>query len=316
MLKVINPVVCGLDVHKDSVKACLLKAKDSQKYKDTLKTFKTMTSDLEKLKAWLLEEGCTKVAMESTGKHWIPIYNVLEDSFEITLANARHVKNLPGRKTDNNDARWIAKLLALGLIDGSFIPPKDIRELRDLTRRRQKLVNMRSSEKSRLIDILRSNNIMISSVASDVFGVSGMAIIRELISDDEPDTQSIANLAKRKLRNKIPELIESLNGHLGNHQKILIKEILEHLDFLDSQIAKLEEMIDEKCEPFKELVDIIDSHPGIDKISAQSIIAEIGTDMEVFHSAAHLASWCGLSPGNNESAGKKKALTLPQETNI
>jgi len=309
LLKVINPVVCGLDVHKDSVKACLLKAKDSQNYEDTIRTFTTMTSDLKKLKAWLIQENCSKVVMESTGKHWIPVFNILEDSMEIVLANPRNVKNLPGRKTDTNDARWLAKLLALGLVEGSFVPPKYIRELRDLTRRRQKLIHMRSSERSRLLDVLRTSNIMISSVASDTFGVSGMAMIKALISDDEEqsnDIEAIANLAKRKLRQKIPQLIEALNGHLDKHQKELIREILEHLEFLDKQISKLERMIDEKCMPYQEIVDIIDSHPGIDKTAAQAILAEIGPDMEVFHSAGHLASWCGLSPGCNESAGKKK----------
>ncbi|MDO8686424.1 MAG: IS110 family transposase [Clostridiales bacterium] len=309
MLKVINPVVCGLDVHKDFVKACLLKAKDSQKYEDTIRTFTTMTSDLEKLKAWLLEENCKKVVMESTGKHWIPVHNILEDSLEIVLANARHVKNLPGRKTDTNDARWLAKLLALGLVEGSFIPPKYIRELRDLTRRRQKLIHMRSSERSRLLDVMRTSNIMLSSVVSDVFGVSGMAMIEALIADNDEesiDVESIANLSQCALRKKIPQLIEALNGHLDKHQKNLTKEILDHLEFLESQIARLETMIDEKCEPYKEIIDIIDSHPGVNKTAAQAIIAEIGPDMEVFHSDDHLASWCGLSPSNNESAGKKK----------
>lgn len=318
MLKVINSVVCGLDVHKDSVKACLLKAKDSQKYEDTIRTFTTMTSDLKKLKAWLLEENCSKVVMESTGKHWIPVHNILEDAMEIVLANARHVKNLPGRKTDTNDARWLAKLLALGLVEGSFVPPKYIRELRDLTRRRQKLIYMRSSEKSRLLDVLRTSNIMISSVATDAFGVSGMAMINALISDDEKQSNNIeviANLAKRKLRQKIPQLIEALDGNLDKHQKELITEILEHLDFLNSQIVKLESMIDEKCMPYKELVDIIDSHPGIDKTAAQAILAEIGSDMEVFHSEDHLASWCGLSPGCNESAGKKKSTRVKAGNN-
>ncbi len=318
MLKVINSVVCGLDVHKDSVKACLLKAIDSQRYQDTIKTFTTMTSDLKKLKAWLLDEGCTKAVMESSGKHWIPVHNILEDSISIVLANARHVKNLPGRKTDTNDARWLAKLLALGLVEGSFIPSKYIRELRDLTRRRQKLIYMRSSERSRLLDVLRTSNIMLSSVASDVFGVSGMLMLNALISDDKEQSQNaedIANLAKRKLRQKIPQLVEALNGDLDKHKKGLIKEILEHLEFLDSQTSKLEQMIDEKCEPYNEFVNIIDSHPGIDKTSAQAILAEIGPDMKVFHSEDHLASWCGLSPGSNESAGKKKSTRTKEGNN-
>jgi transposase len=200
----------------------------------------------------------------------------------------------------------LAKLLSLGLVEGSFIPPKEIRELRDLTRRRQKLIHMRTSERNRLNDVLRTSNIMLSSVVSDVFGVSGMAMVKALISDDdEKDIESIADLAKRKLRKKIPELTEALNGNLDKHQKNLIRQILEHLSFIDSQIAELEEMIDEKCQPYNEIIDIIDSHPGIDKVAAQSIIAEIGVNMEVFHSEHSLASWCGLSPGSNESAGKK-----------
>jgi transposase len=290
------------------VKACLLKAKDTQRYTECIKTFTTMTSDLENLKAWLLEEGCTKVVMESTGKHWIPVFNVLEGSVEIVLANARHVKNVPGRKTDTNDARWLAKLLALGLVEGSFIPEKYIRELRDLTRRRQKLIQMRSSERNRLQDILRTSNIMLSNVTSDVFGVSGMAMLQALISDDndEKDVASIAELARTKLRKKIPELVEALNGNIDEHHKKLIKHIFTHLELLDAQIQELEQMIDEKCEPYSELIDIIDSHPGIDKAAAQAILAEIGPDMDVFHSEDHLASWCGLSPGNHESAGKKK----------
>lgn len=316
MLKIITPIVCGLDVHKKFVTACLLKATDTQNYQDTIRTFTTMTSDLENLKAWLIEEGCPLIAMESTGKHWIPVFNVLEGPFEILIANASHIKNLPGRKTDKNDARWLAKLLSLGLVEGSFIPPKEIRELRDLTRRRQKLIHMRTSERNRLNDVLRTSNIMLSSVVSDVFGVSGMAMVKALISDDdEKDIESIADLAKRKLRKKIPELTEALNGNLDKHQKNLIRQILEHLSFIDSQIAELEEMIDEKCQPYNEIIDIIDSHPGIDKVAAQSIIAEIGVNMEVFHSEHSLASWCGLSPGSNESAGKKKSTRIKAGNN-
>ena len=313
LLKVINPVVCGLDVHKDSVKACLLKAKDAETYTDALRTFTTMTSDLENLKQWLLDSNCRKVVMESTGKHWIPIHNVLEGAFEITLANARYVKNLPGRKTDANDARWLAKLLALGLVEGSFVPPREIRELRDLTRRRQKLISMRSSERNRLLDVLRTSNIMLSSVASDVFGVSGTAMLEALTAEDEQETldnDAIANLAKRRLRQKIPQLIEALNGHLDKHQKDLIHEIQKHLAFLDTQLERLEAMIDEMCEPYQELIDLMITHPGVNKTAAQAILAEIGTDMEVFHSAEQLASWCGLTPANNESAGIKKTTRV------
>jgi len=252
LLKVINPVVCGLDVHKDSVKACLLKAKDAETYTDALRTFTTMTSDLENLKQWLLDSNCRKVVMESTGKHWIPIHNVLEGAFEITLANARYVKNLPGRKTDANDARWLAKLL-------------------------------------------------------------GTAMLEALTAEDEQETldnDAIANLAKRRLRQKIPQLIEALNGHLNKHQKDLIHEIQKHLAFLDTQLERLEAMIDEMCEPYQELIDLMITHPGVNKTAAQAILAEIGTDMEVFHSAEQLASWCGLTPANNESAGIKKTTRV------
>lgn len=265
-----------------------------------------MTSNIEELKNWLLQEGCTHIAMESTGKYWIPIYNILEDSFELTLANASHVKNVPGRKTDTNDSRWIAKLLALGLIEGSFVPPKDIRELRELTRYRQKLVQMRSSERNRIQGILETCNIKLSCVVSDIFGVSGMAMLNALISDEDKEISEIADLAKRKLRRKIPEIMEALNGFMDKHHSKILRLILEHLAYLDEQIEEVENMIDEQCQPYQEVVNILETIPGVDKVASQSIIAEIGTNMSVFHSQDHLASWCGLSPGNNESAGKKK----------
>lgn len=311
LFKVIHDTCCGIDVHKKTVVACLLKTNDNGEYTDTVRTFNTMTSDLENLKAWLLKEGCQKVAMESTGVYWIPVFNVLEGAFEIVLANARQIKNLPGRKTDPSDSRWSAKLLALGLINGSFIPPKDLRELRELTRYRDKLIAMRTSEKDRAHNILESCNIKLASVATDIFGVSGMAMINALIENQEnSDPAEIAELAKGRLRDKIPQLVKALQGRVDSHHAETLSMVLDHLAYIGQQIAKLEQRITEKAKPYQQEIDLLDTMPDIDKTSAQSIIAEIGTDMSVFETPERLASWAGLSPGNHESAGKKKRTRI------
>jgi transposase len=307
IFKVLHKTCCGIDVHKKTVVVCLLKTDEYGEYTDTIRTFSTMTLDLEKLKNWLLEEGCEKIAMESTGIYWIPVFNVLEGAFEIILANAHQIKNLPGKKTDPNDSRWTAKLLALGLINGSFLPSKDLRELRELTRYRDKLISMRTSEKDRAHNVLEVCNIKLASVATDIFGVSGMAMMNALIEKQESsDPAEIAELAKGRLREKIPELVKALQGRVDKHHAETLSMILEHLAYLGQQIAKLEQRIEEKAKPYQQEIELLDTIPGIDKTSAQSIIAEIGTDMSVFETSERLASWAGLSPGNHESAGKKK----------
>jgi len=311
IFQVLHSTCCGIDVHKKTVVVCLLKTDEYGEYTDTIRTFSTMTPDLERLKAWLLEEGCVKIAMESTGVYWIPVFNILEGAFEIILANARQTKNLPGKKTDPSDSRWISKLLALGLINGSFLPSKDLRELRELTRYRDKLISMRTSEKDRAHNILEVCNIKLASVATDIFGVSGMAMMNALIEKQESsDPAGIAELAKGRLREKIPQLIKALQGRVDGHHAETLSMILDHLAYLCQQIAKLEQRIEEMAKPYQQEIELLDTIPGIDKTSAQSIIAEIGTDMSVFETPERLASWAGLSPGNHESAGKKKRTRI------
>lgn len=317
ILNVLNKSCCGIDVHKRNVVACVLKADEFGEYTDSIKTFSTMTSDLEKLKNWLKEQNCEKVAMESTGVYWIPVFNVLEGEFDIVLSNARQIKNVPGRKTDPSDSRWIAKLLALGLVNGSFIPPKDIRELREMTRYRAKLVSMRTSEKDRAHNILETCNIKLSCVATDIFGASGTAIMKALIENpEEADPEELAQLAKGKLRRKIPELMEALNGKMDKHHAMMLQMVLEHLAFISEQIEELDKLLEEKCKPYQQEIKLLTTIPGVDKTSAQAIVAEVGIDMSVFETPERLTSWSGLSPGNNVSAGKKKAQEQDQATNI
>ena len=317
ILNVLHKSCCGIDVHKRKVVACVLKADEFGEYTDTIKTFSTMTEDLEKLRDWLREQNCEKVAMESTGIYWIPVFNILEGHFEIVLSNARQIKNVPGRKTDPSDSRWIAKLLALGLVNGSFIPPKDIRELRELTRYRTKIVSMRTSEKDRAHNLLEACNIKLASVATDIFGASGMAMMKALIDKtEEADPEEIARLAKGKLREKIPELTKALNGKMDLHHARMLQMVLEHLAFLNEQLAEIDRLIEEKCKPYQQEIELLDTIPGVDKVSAQAIFAEVGPDMSVFETPERLASWAGLSPGNNESAGKKKVPGPGRETNI
>jgi len=317
ILNVLHKSCCGIDVHKKNVVVCILTSDDTGEYTDEIKTFSTMTSDLKALRDWLKTKNCEKIAMESTGVYWIPVFNILESDFSIVLSNARQIKNVPGKKTDPNDSRWIAKLLALGLVNGSFIPPKDIRELREMTRYRTKVISMRTSEKDRAHNILESCNIKLSCVATDIFGVSGMEMMKALIEKKEDaDPHEVAQLAKKTLRKKIPDLIEALNGKVDKHHAMMLNMVLDHLAFLNEQLAELDKLIEEKCKPYQQEIELIDEIPGISKVSAQAIVAEIGTDMEVFETAERIASWAGLSPGNNESAGKKKAPESDRETNM
>jgi transposase len=292
----------GLDVHKHSVVTCIM----GTGIKKEIRTYSTMTNDLLRLKAWLNEHGITHVAMESTGVYWKPVFNILEDSFEVLLVNARHVKHVPGRKTDVQDSEWLCKLLRSGLIRGSFIPPKEVRELRDLTRYRRKLIQTVTAEKQRVEKILEDANIKLSSIASDTFGASGARIIQELLKGElRPD--EMAELSKGKLRRRKEELKEALVGKVEEHHKRMIRTSLEHINAMEEIIVTVEEKIREKVElHFKEAFELLKTIPPI-KDAASVIIAEMGVNMDLFPSEAHLSSWAGMSPGNNESAGKKKS---------
>jgi transposase len=292
---------CGLDVHKGTVVACIM----GTGIRKEVKTYTTMTNDLLRLKEWLQENGITHVAMESTGVYWKPVFNILEDRFEVILVNARHVKNVPGRKTDVQDSEWLCKLLRSGLVSGSFIPPRDIRELRDLTRHKRKLIQAITAEKQRVEKVLEDANIKLSSIASDTFGASGKRIIEELIKG-KLRAEEMAELSKGRLRQKREDLKEALVGEVREHHKFMIKASLRHIGAMEKILSEIERRIQQKINRhYKEEYELLQTIPGV-KGEASTLIAEMGVDMERFPSEMHLSSWAGMSPGNNESAGKKK----------
>ncbi len=303
-----EPIVercCGLDVHQATVVACVLVGGAHQRPRKEVRSFGTKTRELMELRDWLRENGCTHVGMEATGIYWKPVYAVLEDAFELVVGNAHHIKNVPGRKTDVKDSEWIADLLRHGLIAKSFVPPKPIRELRDLLRYRRKLVESRSAERNRLQKLLETANIKLASVASDVFGVSGMAMLKAIVRGDATPAE-MAQLAKKRLRQKLGELELALEGKVEEHHRFLLEIQLCRLEQVDEHIAKLDARIDAQLTPYREHHVRLAQIPGVDRILASVLIAELGTDMTVFKSAGHLAAWAGVCPGNNESAGKRK----------
>jgi transposase len=302
---------CGLDVHQATVVACLLIVRKDGKVQKQLRTFATTTRELLSLREWLLSQGCSHVAMESTGVYWKPVYAILEGTFQIVVANAQHVKKVPGRKTDVKDAEWIADLLCHGLLRPSFVPPQPIRELRDLTRYRRKLVESQSAERNRLLKVLETANIKLASVATDVFGMSGRLMLRALI-EGKAAPEEMAELAKGKLRSKIPQLELALEGKLEDHHRFLLKLQLDRLERVEGDLAVLEQHIQEKLAPYAAQLALLDEIPGIDWTLAAVIIAELGVDMSVFQSVSQLASWAGVCPGNNESAGKRKSSRIPK----
>jgi transposase len=305
-MKPILESCCGLDVHRDNVTACIAQGPFNKAEEELLvREFPTMTSDIRELSSWLKEHNVKTVAMESTGIYWKPIFNILEEGFEVILANARHIKNVPGLKTDKKDARWIARLLRYGLVPASFIPPKNIRELRDLTRTRRKLVGEMTRQKNRIQKILQDANIKLSSVTSNVFGVSGEAMLRSLLEDKDLTEDEIRFLAKGRLKSKIDLLIKAMDGNVTSHHRFLLEMHFDHIDFLSKQIKKFDKEIRRKLEPYKKEFKLIQTKPGFNEINAASIIAEIGVDMNRFPDENHLSSWAAICPGNNESAGKR-----------
>ena len=295
---------CGIDVHKETVVACVIAPDENGKVKKETRTFSTMTEDLTALSKWLKEKGCTHVAMESTGVYWKPVYNLLEGQFEILVVNAERLKKIAGRKTDVADAEWIADLLRYGLLKGSFIPTAQQRAWRDLTRYRTTLTDERSREVNRIQKVLEDANIKLASVATDVMGVSGRAILEQLIQG-RTDPATLAELAKGRLREKRGLLEKALASRFKAHHRFMLMQHLSHVDFLDEQIAKLDEEIEAQMRPFEAELARWDQLPGINQRIAQVVIAEVGTDLSQFEDAAHLASWAGMCPGNNESAGKR-----------
>ncbi len=305
-MEVVYPRCCGLDLHKKRVVACLIVPGADGMPQKEVRTFGTMTGDLLALAGWLAEAGCTHVAMESTGVYWKPVYNLLEGTFELLLVNARHMKAVPGRKTDVKDCEWIAELLRHGLLTASFVPDRPQRELRELTRYRTALIHERSAEVNRLQKTLEGANIKLASVATDVVGTSGRQMLAALVAG-ATEGATLAQLAKGRLREKLPELEQALTGRMGPHQRFLLARQLAHITFLDEQIEQVSAEIAERLRPFQEVIDRLDAIPGVGRRIAEVLIAEIGTDLSRFATAGHLASWAGMCPGNNESAGKRKS---------
>jgi transposase len=297
---------CALDVHQASVVATVLIGGPTGKVSKQTRTFGTFTKQLLSLRDWLHEQGVTHVGMESTGVYWKPVYAVLEDHFELIVGNAQHIKNVPGRKTDVKDSEWLAHLVRHGLIRPSFVPPKPLRELRELLRYRRKLVESRTAERNRLLKLLETANIKLASVASDVFGVSGRAMLQALV-EGKTNAEALAELAKGLLRKKLPELALALDGRIEEHHRFLLGLQLHRLEEVDRDLATLEGRIDDKLTPYRQEQQRLIRIPGVNALTAAVIIAEIGVDMSVFPSAQHLASWAGLCPGNNESAGKRRS---------
>jgi transposase len=299
---------CGLDVHKKTVAACVRVPGPRGERVQHVRTFGTTTAELLALRDWLEAYGVTHIAMESTGVYWKPIFYVLEEAFTCVLANAAQIAQVPGRKTDVKDCAWIAQLLEHGLVRGSFVPPAPIRELRDLTRYRKALIQEQTREANRLHKVLEDAGIKLGSVASDVLGVSGRAMLEALVAGTtDPDV--LADLARGALRKKLPALRQALAGRFRAHHAFLVAQLLAHLDYLDEMVETLSAQIDVVIAPFSEEVARLDTIHGVNKRTAEVIIAEIGVDMSVFPSAGHLASWAGLCPGNNESAGKHRPGT-------
>jgi len=305
-MEVLHAHCAGLDVHKDSVVACVRHMVDG-KVTTVVKTFKTTTQELMALSEWLSTEGATHIAMEATGVYWKPVWHILSDGgFELVLANAAHVKNVPGRKTDVNDAAWLADLIAHGLIRASFVPDEPTQEMRDLLRTRKQFVRERSSHIERIQKTLEDANIKLDSVVSDIVGLSGRRILEALIAG-QTLPQALATLAHRRIHASKAELEAALYGRLTAHHRFMLKLHLDHLDQLDAAIAGIDKEIDDHVEPFRAAVEMLTSIPGVSNLSAQVIVAEIGIDMSHFPTAGDLISWAGLCPRNDESAGKRRS---------
>lgn len=295
---------CGLDVHQATITACITRTG----VKKQIKEFGTTTKELNSLKDWLHQNKITHIAMESTGVYWKPVMNIIGEEFDVILVNARHIKNVPGRKTDVQDAQWICKLLRAGLLKGSFIPPKKINELRNLTRYQKKLQYQERNERSRIHKVLQEANIKITSVLSDIFGVTGLKILKDLasgITDSKELSKHVANC--RQLYRKKDQAMEALEGKFSESHQFMLKLMLDNIFHIQSQIAAVEKKIASLMQDYQKDHELLQTIPGIGEKSANTIIAEIGLNMDVFPTASHLASWAGLCPTNNESAGKKKA---------
>ena len=307
-MEILHPRCAGLDVHRDSVVACA-RVVALGRVERSVETFGTTTSELERLARWLAGHGVTHVAMEATGVYWKPVWAVLAEAFELVLANAMQVKNVPGRKTDVNDATWLADLLAHGLVRASFVPPKAVQALRDLTRTRKQLTREKASHVARIDKLLQAANLKLGSVLSDIMGASGRAIL-DALAEGESDPERLADRVRTRIRASRTRLIEALRGHLSDHQRLLLRIHLGQADAIDAAIAEIDAELGDRLEPFRDATTRLATIPGVSTLSAAVIVAEVGTDMGRFPTAAHLISWAGLCPRSDESAGKRRSTKL------
>lgn len=309
-MQILYPLCAGLDVHKDSLTACVRRQMANGEADTQVRTFRTTTEQLLDLSEWLSTEGCTHIALESTGVYWKPVWHILSDGeFELILANAAHVKNVPGRKTDTNDALWLSDLMAHGLIRPSFVPDQPTQQMRDLLRTRKQMVRERASHTQRIQKTLEDANIKLDSVVTDILGLSGRRMIQALI-DGQTMPQALAALAHRQLRATSDQLEAALRGRVTRHHRFLLKLHLDHIDALDAAIAAIDGEVNANVEPFRAAIELLNSIPGFSQLAAQVVVAEIGTDMSRFPTAAHLVSWAGLCPRNDQSAGKRRSTRL------
>ena len=306
-IQVVHPVCCGLDVHKKKISACLITLDEHGQEQYDIQEFGTFTNDLLGMKEWLTNNACPIIAMESTGVYWRPIHNVLEGFMEVILVNARHIKNVPGRKTDIGDSKWLAGLLRHGLLRGSFIPPKEVRQWRELTRLRRTYTESLADYKRRIHKLFETANIKIDSVVSDLFGVTERNLISLLCDESELSLENIRANAKRGLKSKSKELLSSVQGFFEDHHRFQLIGMMEVIASFEKKITEITARLDTLTAGHQDLLDRLDEIPGIDKKSAQSVVSEIGVTLDEFICMGALASWSGLCPGNNESAGKRKS---------
>lgn len=306
LIQIVHPICCGLDVHKDKISACLIQVDENGKEQHEIREFSSFTQDLQKMKSWLIKNHCPIVAMESTGVYWHPVYNTIEDTMEVILVNARHIKNVPGRKTDICDSKWLAGLLRHGLLRGSFIPPEHVREWRELSRLRKTYTESLADYKRRVHKLFITANIKIDSIVSDLFGLTGLNLIELLCKNDELTLEKVQECAKGSLKKKTPELYRSLHGYFKDHHRFQLTGMMKAIEMFQRQIEIVNARLEFLTCNHKDLLERLDDIPGVDKKSAQSILGEVGVTLGEFKTMSAFVSWAGLCPGNNESAGKRK----------
>ena len=310
-MRIVRPICCGADIHKDLIVATIAATNQDGITEYIQSSFSSQNFDLVRLKAWLIEHHCFEIAMESTGKYWIPVFNVLEGEIKVFVVHPKYTKAIKGKKTDKKDSKWIADLFKHDLLKFSFIPPKEIRKLRELSRYRIKLIAMRSSERNRYQNSMTISNSGLASILSDPFGKSSRAVMKEVIRSSSVTEEKISKLLERNAKKKVKEVLQSLVGsHIESDQRLKMNIASQHMDQIDSHVKRLETEMAIRCIPYATLINLLLDIPGISYLSAMTIIAEIGTDMSVFETSKQLACWAGLAPANNESASKKKSVRI------